>query len=42
MSDFQFNGVHLLIVFVVSAFAFVAGIVIGYFVRDDMINGGDA
>ena len=39
MPDFEFNGIHLLIVFVVAVVAFAAGVVMGYFVHDDMLHG---
>lgn len=37
--DIQFNGVHLLIVFIAIAVGFVFGCIMGYVIRDEMIRG---
>lgn len=42
MLAIEFNGIHLMIVFAALAVGFVAGVVMGYLVRDDMIKGGQS
>lgn len=42
MLAIEFNGIHLMIVFASIAVGFVAGAVMGYLVRDDMIKGGQS
>ncbi len=39
ISDIQFNGIHLLIVFIAAVIGFLFGCIMGYVVRDEMLEG---